>query len=33
MKWLAETILPELLPDIRATFVQAGDSYTMLLRK
>ena len=33
MQWFAEKHLPLLLPDIRITYVQAGDSYTMLLRK
>jgi hypothetical protein len=33
MKWLAEQHLPSLLPGLPITFVQAGDSYTMLLRK
>jgi hypothetical protein len=33
MKWMAEQHLPTLLPDIKITYVQAGDSYNMLLRK
>ncbi|MBQ4253442.1 MAG: hypothetical protein II712_01305, partial [Erysipelotrichaceae bacterium] len=33
MKWLAEEHLPDLLPGIDINFVQAGDSYSMLLRK
>ncbi|MBR4462517.1 MAG: Nif3-like dinuclear metal center hexameric protein [Erysipelotrichaceae bacterium] len=33
MKWFAEQHLPLLIPDLPITFVQAGDSYTMLLRK
>lgn len=33
MKWFAEKHLPTLLKDIPINFIQAGDSYTMLLRK
>ena len=33
MKWFAEKHLPSLLPGIDIHFVQAGDSYSMLLRK
>ncbi|MGN1398821.1 MAG: Nif3-like dinuclear metal center hexameric protein [Erysipelotrichaceae bacterium] len=33
MKWFAEKHLPTLLKDIEINFIQAGDSYTMLLRK
>ncbi len=33
MKWWAEKYLPTLLPEIKATYVQAGDSYSYLLRK
>ena len=31
MKWLGEQHLPSLLPGIDITYVQAGDSYTMLI--
>ena len=33
MKWFAEKHLPTLIKDIPVNFIQAGDSYTMLLRK
>ena len=33
MKWFAEKHLPTLIKDIPINFIQAGDSYTMLLRK
>lgn len=33
MKWFAEHHLPELLPGIDISFVQAGDSYNMLFRQ
>ena len=33
MKWFAEKHLPTLIKDISVNFIQAGDSYTMLLRK
>ncbi len=33
MQWFAEKHLPLLFPDMKIYYVQAGDSYTMLLRK
>ncbi len=33
MKWWAEVYWPTKFPEIKATFVQAGDSYSYLLRK
>lgn len=33
MQWFGEVYLPTILPDIPVSYVQAGDSYTMLLRK
>lgn len=34
MKWFGEEFLPTILPeDLKITFVQAGDSYTMLTRE
>ena len=33
MKWFGEVVMPKLIPDVKTTFVKAGDSYKMILNK
>ena len=33
MKWFGEVYLNELIPEVKSTFVKAGDSYTMLINE
>lgn len=33
MKWFGEVYLPEMLPQVPSSYCQAGDSYTMMVRR